>query len=229
LPTTNPRLPEPTGFASSPALSAVEFLLGAAIVIGHNVLRIVPNEVPILVALALLSMRLRTGKWAWSSLGFVRPTLRIVVIAVAAATLRVLLGTYVIDPLTANFWPPASAPAVANEISGNIRAVLLYLPVVWLFAAFGEEIAYRGYLLNRAADCMGRSNISWWVAVFLVSVLFGYGHYYKGPAGIVDSGVAGLILGAAYLLSGRNLWTTILAHGLIDTFALLAVYLGWDS
>jgi membrane protease YdiL (CAAX protease family) len=105
----------------------------------------------------------------------------------------------------------------------------MYLPVVWLFAAFGEEISYRGYLLNRAADGGGRSRTSWWIAVVLVSVLFGYGHYYKGPAGILDSGMAGLILGAAYLLSGRNLWTTILAHGLIDTFALLAVYLGWDS
>jgi len=229
LPAANSSVPEPTSTPTSRALSGLEFLLGAAIVIGHNVLRIVPNEVPILVALALLSMRLRTGRWAWSSLGFARPSLRIVVIAVVAAGLRILLGSYVIDPLTAHFWPPAIAPAAANEIAGNIRAALLYLPVVWLFAAFGEEIAYRGYLLNRAADCGGRTRTSWWVAVLLVSVLFGYGHYYKGPAGIVDSGVAGLILGAAYLLSGRNLWTTILAHGLIDTFALLAVYLGWDS
>lgn len=227
--TANSRVPERTSFASSRALSGLEFLFGAGIVIGHNVLRIVPNEVPILVGLALLSMRLRTGAWTWSSFGFARPTLRIVVIASAAASLRILLGTFVIDPLTAHFWPPAIAPAAANEIYGNLRVALLYLPVVWLFAAFGEEIAYRGYLLNRAADCGGRSRTSWWVAVLLVAVLFGYGHYYKGPAGILDSGMAGLILGAAYLLSGRNLWTTILAHGLIDTFGLLAVYLGWDS
>ena len=44
--------------------------------------------------------------------------------------------------------------------------------------------------------------------------------------GIIDSGFAGLVLGAAYLWSGRNLWVTILAHGFIDTFALVAVYLG---
>jgi membrane protease YdiL (CAAX protease family) len=62
-----------------------------------------------------------------------------------------------------------------------------------------------------------------------VSVLFGLGHFYKGPAGMIDSGVAGLILGSAYLLSGRNLWTSILAHGLIDTFGVMALYFGWDS
>ncbi|PYV53532.1 MAG: hypothetical protein DMG91_16830 [Acidobacteria bacterium] len=46
---------------------------------------------------------------------------------------------------------------------------------------------------------------SYWLAVIVVAVLFGYGHYYKGPSGIIDSGFAGLILGSAYLLVGRNL------------------------
>jgi membrane protease YdiL (CAAX protease family) len=59
--------------------------------------------------------------------------------------------------------------------------------------------------------------------------VFGYGHFYKGPSGIVDSGVAGLILGAAYLLSGRNLWTTVLAHGFIVTFGVVCLYFGWDA
>jgi membrane protease YdiL (CAAX protease family) len=41
--------------------------------------------------------------------------------------------------------------------------------------------------------------------------------------------VAGFILGAAYLVSGRNLWTTVLAHGFIDTFGVVCLYFGWDS
>jgi membrane protease YdiL (CAAX protease family) len=60
-------------------------------------------------------------------------------------------------------------------------------------------------------------------------VLFGYGHYYKGPSEMLDSGVAGLILGAAYVLSGRNLWACILAHGFIDTFGVVMAFLGWQS
>ena len=63
----------------------------------------------------------------------------------------------------------------------------------------------------------------------MVAVLFGYGHYYKGPAGVVDSGIAGLILGAAYMLNRKNLWTAILAHGFIDTFGVIAAFLGWDT
>lgn len=217
--------------ASSRALSVFEVLLGAGIVVGHNVFRVVPNEVPILCALAILTMRVRSGRWDWGSLGFKRPGSwrRIVVLALAAATLRVALGDFVVDPLTAHFWPPAVAPAGTDELAGNIRLTLLYLPLIWGFAAFGEEVSYRGYLLNRTAQAGGGSMGAYLLAVLVTAVLFGYGHYYKGPAGVVDSGVAGLVLGAAYLLAGRNLWVTILAHGFIDTFGLGMAYLGLDA
>ncbi len=211
----------------SRAVSAVEFLVGAFIVIGHNVFHVVPNEVPILVALGLLSVRVR--KNGWSALGLRKPVswIRIVQIALAAAALRIVLGQLVVDPLTAKVWPPAIAPEGSEEITGNLISALQWLVVVWTFAAFGEEIAYRGYLLTRAADVGRRSPAACWTAMILVSILFGYGHYYKGPAGVIDSGVAGLILGAAYLLSGSNLWVSILAHGFIDTFGICTLYFGW--
>ncbi len=210
-------------------VSGLEFLLGAAVVIGHNVSRVLPNEVPILVAAGLVSFRLRNG--GWSGLGLGRPASwrYTLLVAVAAAALRIALGGLVIEPLAAHVWPPIAAPAGTEAIAGNLPYALLVLGVVWTFAAFGEEISYRGYLLNRAADLGGRSRGAYWCAAVVVAVLFGFGHYYKGPAGIVDSGVAGLILGAAFLLTGRNLWAPILAHGLIDTVGVAAVYFGWDS
>jgi membrane protease YdiL (CAAX protease family) len=170
-----------------------------------------------------------TGGFA--ALGFHRPDSwrRIVLIAIAAAALRIVLGEFVIDPLTGMFWPPAIAPAEAEGIAGNIGQALAILLLVWTFAAFGEEISYRGYLLTRAADLGRRSTLAYWIGIVIVSILFGYGHYYKGPSGIIDSGIAGLILGVAYMASGRNLWTSILAHGFIDTFGVVVLYFGWDS
>jgi membrane protease YdiL (CAAX protease family) len=210
------------------AVSAVEFLVGAFIVIGHNVLRVIPNEVPILVVLGLVSIRVRNG--GWSALGFKRPSSwrLIIVVAVAAAALRIILSDFVIE-LASRFWPPPAAPAGAEAIAGNLKAVLWWLLVVWTFAAFGEEIAYRGYLLNRAAEVGKGTTDAFWGGMVLTSVLFGLGHYYKGPSGIIDSGMAGLILGTAYLLTGRNLWTSILAHGLIDTVGIFVAYFGLES
>jgi membrane protease YdiL (CAAX protease family) len=232
-------------------LSALEFLLGAAIVIGHNVYRKLPNEVPILFALGLVSLTIRDGWLAgqpspaasklravlgaisrgFQAIGLRRPASwrRTVSIALAAAALRILLGNFVIEPITGRFWPPAKGPSEASDIPGHPLYALLALAFVWVFAAFGEEIGYRGYLLTRGADIGNRSTAAYWASMLIVSVLFGYGHYYKGPAGIVDSGLAGLILGAAYLLGGRNLWVAILGHGFIDTFVIIAVYFGLNS
>ena len=204
-------------------------LLGALIVIGHNVFHLVPNEVPILFVLGLFSVRIRDGRW--SAIGFGRPEswLRLVLIALAAAVLRIVLGNFVIEPLAAHWWPPIHAPAGTEHIGGNIKMALLWLLIVWTFAAFGEEISYRGYLTLRAADVGGRSTAAYWLATLLVSVLFGYGHYYKDPTGILDSSVAGFILGSAYLLAGRNLWAAVLAHGFIDTVGVIAAFFGWDG
>jgi uncharacterized protein len=214
---------------TSRSLSAFEFLLGAFIVIGHNVFHVVPNEVIVLCLLGLVSIRLRDGSWA--AMGLTRPASwrRILLIALVAAMLRILLGQFVIEPVTGFFWPKPITPALANEISGNVINACVALLVVWTFAAFGEEIAYRGYLLTRAADVGNRSAAAYWIGIVLVSILFGYGHYYKGAAGVVDSGVAGLILGTAYMLAGRNLWASIFAHGLIDTFGIIDAFFGWSS
>ena len=223
-------IPFPSGNpATSRALSALEFLFGAFIVIGHNVFHIVPNEVIVLSLFGLISIRLRDGNW--SSMGFKQPASwrRILLIALVAAILRILLGQFLIEPVTGLFWPKPIAPEFANEITGNVKNALVALLLVWTFAAFGEEIAYRGYLLTRAADIGRRSTAAYWIGIVFVSILFGYGHYYKGASGVIDSGVAGLILGSAYMFAGRNLWASIFAHGFIDTSGVIDAFFGWSN
>jgi membrane protease YdiL (CAAX protease family) len=212
------------GTRGSRGISALEFALAALVVLGHNVWHILPNEVPILALAGLISVRVREGGWA--ALGFRRPASwwRMILIAIAAAALRILIS----DPLEAalmQIWPPPTAPSVLTASAHDFEWLVSTLALVWTFAAFGEEIAYRGYLTVRGADALGGSRWAWVAATVAAAALFGFGHHYKGPVGIVDSGVAGLILGAAYLLSGRCLWTTILAHGLIDSTGVLLVYL----
>lgn len=227
----------PTSVASLPVgltprqrwFSLAEMALGTFLVIGHNVYHLVPNEVPFLFLLFWISLRLRDGGWKVAGLKRPDSWKWTVVWALGAAALRILMGEFVISPLTARILPPQHTSSVITRVSGGWKEALLGLLLIWTFAAFGEELGYRGYLITRAADVGGRNRLAYWAGMVFVSVLFGYGHYYKGPAGIIDSGIAGLILGSAYLLSRRNLWVCILAHGFIDTVAVIAVFMGWAN
>jgi membrane protease YdiL (CAAX protease family) len=212
--------------ASPRALSCVELIVGTLIVLGHNVIRVLPNEVPLLVVIGLLSFKLRDG--GWSAMGFRRPDSwpRLLGIAIAASVIALLVGELIIGPIAQNFWPSPKMPSMAAHIPGNPRAAFKALLIVWTFAAFGEEIAYRGYLLVRGADLGTRSTPAWWISMLFVSILFGFGHYYKGPTGIVESAFSGLVLGSAYLLAGRNLWASVLTHGFVDTAGVAALFFG---
>lgn len=207
--------------------SLAEFVGGAAIVIAHNVYRIIPNEVPILFVLGWISVRLRDG--GWKKVGLHKPDSwwKTIFWAVLAGILVIAAGQLA-EIVGAKIWGhPAVGPSVIKEAKNTWKSALFALGVVWTFAAFGEEMGYRGYLMTRAADAGNRSRLAYLAALLASSVLFGFGHYYKGAPGILQSTVSGLILGGAYLLSGRNLWVPILAHGSADTIVILAVLLGW--
>jgi membrane protease YdiL (CAAX protease family) len=117
----------------------------------------------------------------------------------------------------------------ANAIGlkrGDYLSLAKWFAIIWTFAAFGEEIAYRRYLLGRAADALGGSALANWMGLLLASVLFGFGHTYQGPAGIFTTGCDGFMIGAVYLLCRRNLWVAVLTHGFIDTIGLALIFLG---
>jgi membrane protease YdiL (CAAX protease family) len=207
-------------------ISFAEFLVGGGIVIAHNVYHRVPNEVPILFVLGWFSIRLRDG--GWKMVGLRKPdSWRKTILWGVLAGILIIAAGQLADFVGAKIWhQAANGPAVIKEAKASWKAALLALGLVWTFAAFGEEMGYRGYLMTRAADVGNRSRLAYLVALLASSVLFGYGHYYKGPAGILQSTVSGLILGGAYLLSGRNLWVSIVAHGCADTIAIAAVFFG---
>jgi uncharacterized protein len=151
---------------------------------------------------------------------------------VAAAAALVLQGgsEFLIEPLTHHLWgQPEQVSSLLKEHATNWKFALRNLAVVWFFAAFGEETGYRGYLLPRAADLGNRTKTAYFAAMLYVAGLFGCGHFYKGPSGVVDSAYSGLVLGAVYLLSGRNLWAAILAHGLSDTVFVVVMLMGWAT
>jgi membrane protease YdiL (CAAX protease family) len=207
-------------------ISLAELVLGGAIVIAHNVYHVVPNEVPILFVMGWISLRLRDG--GWRAVGLRKPDSwpKTILWGVLAGVMIIVAGQLAAVAGAKLWHAAAKGPAVLEQAKTTWIGALKSLGIVWTFAAFGEEMGYRGYLMSRAADAGGGSRPAWLAAWIASSVLFGFGHFYKGPPGILQSTVSGLILGGAYLLSRRNLWVSIVAHGCADTIVIAALFFG---
>ena len=207
--------------------AVAELLVAGALVTGANVLDVVPvSETPWLVLLGWLSLRLRG--LSWKTLGLRRPGSWVTTTAVAliAGAALQLISEFVTEPIIERFTGQSADLSSFRSLVGNLPATLAMLALVWTLAAFGEEMAYRGYVLERAAALGQHSAAAYLVAMAAVSLLFGLGHYYQGVAGVVNSAFSGLFFGALYLAGRRNLWLPILAHGFSDTIGLGLIYFG---
>jgi membrane protease YdiL (CAAX protease family) len=140
------------------SLSFLELALGVFIVLAHNIFHILPNEVPILFVLGWVSLRWRNGGWKYAGLSRPQSWWKIVALAVVAAAILQLGGELVVEPLAQHIWPePEHVSNVIESGASGWRQALISLLIVWTFASFGEELSYRGFLLTRAADVLGRS------------------------------------------------------------------------
>ena len=112
-------------------------------------------------------------------------------------------------------------------LTGNLSVFGIYLVLIWTLAAFGEEISYRGFILNRMVDLGNESKVAWIIAIPVHAVLFGLGHFYQGLTGMFDTGMTALILGIVYWFFRKNLWICILALGFSNTIGLIIIYFDW--
>jgi len=104
--------------------------------------------------------------------------------------------------------------------------LLLFLALNWTLAAFGEELCFRGFLMNRLARILGGATPAWIASLLLCSAYFGWGHTEQGISGWLQEGLSGLLLGVIYLAARRNLTIPIIAHGVSNTLAFCLIYLG---
>jgi uncharacterized protein len=111
-------------------------------------------------------------------------------------------------------------------VVGNLKLFLFYVVLVWVLGALGEEIVYRGYLMNRVAGVFRNTRPAWVVSLIVVSVVFGCGHIDQGATGMIENVWNGLLLGAIYLACGRNLAVPVIAHAFTDTMDFILIYLG---
>lgn len=183
----------------------------------------------VFLALPLVVAHLAAGRLGrrWRDYGFRAPESwgRTLLRAVLTLVAILVASAVVIAPLRALLDLPAADLSALEPIRGDPWAFAGLLAAAWITAALGEELLFRGFLLNEVADLLGGGGTGWAASAVITSVIFGAGHFYQGPGGVLATGVIGLVLAATYVAAGRNLWVPVLGHGLLDTVSLTVLFL----
>ena len=179
---------------------------------------------PVIFVVATLSLWWRGP--GWRGIGLRRPSSYATVLALGtAAGLAAQFFGLALEQLVARF-VTGELPDVSSlrQIVGNETQLVVFLVLSWTVAAFGEEMVYRGWLLTRLAECRQFSSTGWLLAALASSALFGAAHIYQGISGVIATGVSGLVFAWLYLRTARNLWASIVAHGVMDTTGMILIY-----
>ncbi len=91
--------------------------------------------------------------------------------------------------------------------SGAERTLFVLVGVT---AGFCEELLYRGCLWRFFSDVTGHL----WVAVVLSAVAFGFAHAYQGCAGIISTGIVGLLFSVPVLLTNSLVPVQVIHAGI---------------
>jgi membrane protease YdiL (CAAX protease family) len=216
----------PSGWRASAWLALAE-LAAIVLVFLADHFHLVPlSRTPFLLAIGWVSLRIRRVRW--SEVGFrrYRSWAFRLSLGIGGGLALELFQLFVTQPLLTRLTrqPPDLSDFLV--LQGNRKYSLIALGFAWTLAAFGEELVWRGYLMNRVAGLLQNTRAAWISSLLVVNVAFGYAHSYQGITGMVEEGLAGIFLGLMYLGTGRNLAVPIVAHGVSDTLDVLLLFLG---
>lgn len=207
-------------------LFTIEIIVIAAIFYLDWEGRLPVSKTPYLFVLGWISIRARGLRWNDVGLNREQPLQRVLVFGVLTGIGMEALELFVTQPLLIKLLSKGPDLHELQRLVGNAQLLILGIVLAWILAAFGEEMVWRGYFMNRCADLFGKSSIGWIMATILTTLLFGFGHFPQGPTGVIENVIDGAILAALYFATGRNLWAPIMAHGIQDTVDVLLIYLG---
>ncbi|KGO95142.1 CPBP family intramembrane glutamic endopeptidase [Flavobacterium subsaxonicum] len=179
-----------------------------------------PIKFMIITALVLLFAFLQEG--SLRGLNFKRLRLQEVIIIIVSYLGLELLMDFAIQPLVSKIFNEPADYTAFDFIKGDTQSYYKYLLYMWISAAVGEEVLFRGFMTLQLRKIVGERKL---VIVLITAVLFALPHLYQGLSGLVMTFLFGLAFGFLYLRF-NNIWINIIVHGLIDSLFLTLAYFG---
>jgi CAAX protease family protein len=204
------------GWPDSPILALCEFAVVAVLFWADVHHHIFISKTLYLFPLAWISLRVRGLRWRDVGLARFRNWRKTLLIGLAAGVALEAFELFISQPLLIRITgrPPDLSDFASTR--GHVGLLLLWILLIWTVGASGEEMVYRGYLMNRVAGLMRGTRTGWIIALLIVSIVFGAAH--------IDQGITGQ--GALYLGCGPNLAVAVVAHGVGDTIDFLFIFAG---
>ena len=170
-----------------------------------------------------LGLSLPKGKREWIINGGL-----VLLAVVMSIVLPAFVMNLIIDPIFGVEETSFAADRFGFILGRPLVFISYLVGVGWFGAALGEELFYRGFILNRASDFFGKSKLGWSVALIIQAAIFGLAHSYQGLSGIIATSIIALSSGVIYLVAKRRLFPLIVAHAIIDTLGLTMFYINGE-
>ena len=134
---------------------------------------------------------------------------------------------FLIDPVVIPLAERATGSAMdlsqfAN-VQGDAGEFMSLLILALVFGGIIEEICFRGCFVGWGVKLFGsRSALP---LVLVISVVFGIGHWWQGPAGAIVAGVGSVVFGLVYVATGFRLLPAVVTHMSSNFLGVLDLYL----
>jgi membrane protease YdiL (CAAX protease family) len=206
---------------------AGELSLATLLVVGLGFLPAASRSILPILLFAGLSLWCRQLRIAEIGLGKPSSWPKVILTGLVLGAAIALLGNLVILPLIRR-WSGLKtvSPGVLPAMGNNLGLLVVLIASNWILAAGAEEFVFRGYFLNRFLDLAGPARIGMVASIVGSALLFSAGHGFSNVWYALSTLFTGLIYGLVYLSSGRNLWPTIIAHGIANTLGISMAFLG---
>jgi membrane protease YdiL (CAAX protease family) len=215
-----------SSWRQSKRLALAELGLVALLFVADKYHLVPLTKTPFLLLLAWVSLRVRRVRWKDIGLTRNNSWRMTLAVGVGAGLGLELFQLFVTQPLLVSLIGKPPDLSDFRSVTGNVKLTLLLVVASWTLAAFGEELAWRGYVMNRVADLGRNAWFIWMVSLLVTSLAFGFSHTDQGLTGQIEESIAGGLLAALYLATDRNLAVPILAHGAADTLDFVLIFLG---
>ena len=100
-----------------------------------------------------------------------------------------------------------------------------YLIIImgWLIGGFYEEIVFHGFIFTRL-EKMIKGKYAYHISFAITAAIFGAYHFPMGPLGLINALIVGTVYLFLFLYFKRNLWYSIITHGIYNTLVITLIY-----